>query len=117
MISCQIRDEDERLSCSLLVVVHGYLVYLNFRHFAFPFLMWFYSKLGHSTQVGEHGSPGFDAHKEARNLQILIGGVVGLVRVGVGNAKSRDAQGFVEDVLGQAGSFLWFRRRRHALLS
>src|SRR5258708_12676130 len=58
----------------------------------------------HSAQVGEHGGAGFDAHKEARDLHILIGGVVGLVGVGVGNAKGRDAQRFVEDVLGQAGS-------------
>src|SRR5436309_3185714 len=38
VISRQIRDQDERLSCSLLVVVDGDLVYLDFWHAAFSFL-------------------------------------------------------------------------------
>src|SRR2546428_7121983 len=38
VISRQIRDEDERLSCSLLVVVHGDLVDADFGHGAFSFL-------------------------------------------------------------------------------
>src|SRR6266446_10420981 len=38
VISCQIRDKDERLSCSLLVVVDGDLVGLDFWHVAFSFL-------------------------------------------------------------------------------
>ena len=38
VISRQIRDQDERLSCSLLVVVDGDLVYLDFWRAAFSFL-------------------------------------------------------------------------------
>src|SRR5712692_8471272 len=38
VISRQIRDKDERLSCSLLVVVDGDLVCPDFWHVAFSFL-------------------------------------------------------------------------------
>src|SRR6266571_472882 len=38
VISRQIRDQDERLSCSLLVVVDGDLVGLDFWHVTFSFL-------------------------------------------------------------------------------
>ncbi len=38
VISRQIRDKDERLSCSLLVIVDGDLVCSDFWHVAFPFL-------------------------------------------------------------------------------
>src|SRR5258706_14160573 len=69
----------------------------------------------HSAQVGEHGGAGFDAHEEARDLHILIGGVVGLVSVGVGNAKGRNAERFGEDVIGQAGSLGRYEERRSTL--
>src|SRR5260370_22592864 len=38
VISRQIRDKDDRLSCSLLVVADGALVCSDFWHVAFPFL-------------------------------------------------------------------------------
>src|SRR6266540_2226628 len=37
--SGQVRDQDERLSCSLLVVVHGYIAHLDFRHLVVSFLL------------------------------------------------------------------------------
>src|SRR6266498_168426 len=39
VISGQVRDQDERLSCSLLVVVHGYIAHLDFRHLVVSFLL------------------------------------------------------------------------------
>src|SRR5713226_4998950 len=79
--------------------------------------LWFHSSISRSTQAGEHGGTGFDPQEEACDLHILIGGVVGLVRVGVGNAKGRDAQGFSENVVGETGPLGRDEERRHTLSS
>jgi hypothetical protein len=60
--------------------------------------------LFHCSNVCHHGGPRLYPREEAFNLHILVGGVVGLVGVGVGNEKDRDAECFGEDVVGEAAS-------------
>src|SRR5579884_1947666 len=70
---------------------------------------------GSGAEVGEDGGAGRDAAVEALDLDVFVGGVVGLVGVGVGDGEGGQAEGAGEDVLGEAAAERGDEQRLFAL--